>query len=135
MIVKYHQFIKESLLDKLEGPTKEEVWKHYGYDITFNTPEEFFLDVINGIKIKPQTKYSQSVFWEKNSKILFEQDFKNNMLYVDYKSIWVIFEKIFSLQNAEIQRFLKNGVDENLNWKGLTPLNSNLNYFYWRKNI
>ena len=130
-MIKKYKIFTESLLSKLQGPTKDEVWKSVGYETSFDTPEEFFLDVIKDIKLREQTKYPESVFWEKNGKILFEQDFKNNMLYVDYKSIWVIFEKIFSLQNAEIQRFLKNGVDENLNWKGLTPVKAGIPQNHW----
>ena len=113
--------VTESLLDKLKGPSKEEVWSSLGYDRTFDTPEEFFLDIIDGIKIKPQTKYPDSIFWEKNGKVIFEQDFKKNQLYVDYKSIWMIFEKIFGLQYSETELFIKNMVEEYLNWRGLTP--------------
>ena len=110
----------ESLLNKLEGPNEEEVWKKFGYEKGFDTPEEFFLNVIDGIKVKEQSKYPESFFWEKNGRIIFEQDFKNNILYVDYKSIWVIFEKIYGLQYLEIKLFIKNMVEEYLNWNGLT---------------
>lgn len=122
-------------MDKLEGSSKEVVWKNLGYEKTFNTSEEFFLDVINGIKIKPQTKYPKSVFWEKNGKIIFEQDFKNGYLWVECDSIWVIFEKIFSLQDTEIRRFIKNGVKKHLNWKGLKPAVKIGAVADWWKNI
>ena len=121
-MIKNYKLFTESLLDKLEGPTKDEVWKSFGYEKGFDTPEEFFLDVIKDIKVKEQTKYPQSIFWEKNGKIIFEQDFKNNLLYVDYKSIWMVFEKIYDLQYSETQLFIKNKVEEHLNWKGLTPI-------------
>ena len=121
MIKNYKQF-NESLLDKLQGPSKEEIWKNLGYDRTFDrtfdTPEDFFLDVIKGIKIKKQTKYPDSLFWEKNGKILFEQDFENMDLWVNYDIIWKIFEKVFGMEYNEIQLFIKGMVEEHLNWKG-----------------
>jgi hypothetical protein len=120
MIIKYKLF-KESLLNKIEGPSKEDVWKNLGYEKGFDTPEEFFLDVIDGIKVKKQTKYPNSVFWEKEGKIVFEQDLKNMDLWVSYNMIWVIFEKVFGMEYNEIESFIKGMVEEYLNWKGFTP--------------
>ena len=111
--------VTESLIDKLEGPSADEVWKNFGHEKGFDTPEEFFLDVIKDIKVKEQTKYNESIFWEKNGKIIFEQDFKKNVLYVDYDTIWVFFDKIFGLQYHETKLFIKNMVEEYLNWRGL----------------
>ena len=62
MITRFNGFINESLLDKMKGKSKEDLWKSFDYDKSFNTPEEFFLDVIKGIKIKEHTKYPKSVF-------------------------------------------------------------------------
>ena len=123
MITKYNQF-NESIKSLLVGPTKEEIWKSFGYDQSFDTPEEFLLYVIDGISIKVQTKYTKSIFWVKNDKLLFEQDLKNKELFVDYESIWVVFEKIFNLEYKEIQSFISNIVEEHLNWKGFTPFSS-----------
>ena len=109
-MIKKYKIFKESLLNKLEGPTMEEAWKNHGYDRVFNTPEEFFLYVIDGMKIKEQTKYPESVLWEKNGKIIIEQNFKSNMIYVDYNSIWLVFRKIFGLRDTEIQIIIKNTV-------------------------
>ena len=121
MIKNYQQFIKESLLDKLQGPTKEEVWKYVGYEKTFDTPEEFFLEVIKDIKIRPQTKYPDSIFWEKDGEIIFQQDLKNMVLWVKYNTIWKIFDKVFCMEYSEIQELIKSMVEEHLNWKGFTP--------------
>ena len=120
MIKNYIQF-NESLLDKLQGPSKEEVWKNLWYDKGFDTPEEFFLDVIKGIKIKKQTKFPDSVFWEKNGEIFFEQDLEIMYLRVNYDTIWKIFDKGFSMEYIDIQQFIKGMVEEHLNWKGFTP--------------
>ena len=126
--------VTESLLSNLKGPTKDEIFKSFGYEKGFDTPEEFFLDVIKDIKVK-QTKYPESVFWEKNGKVIFEQNLKKNLLYVDYKSIWVIFEKIYGLQYSETQLFIKNMVEEYLNWRGLTPMAKPVEISTWWKNI
>ena len=120
-MIKNYKIFTESLLDKLQGPTKDEVWKSFGYEKGFDTPEEFFLDVIKDIKVREQIKYPESVFWEKNGKIIFEQYFKKNILCVDYNSIWMILEKIFGLEYDETRLFIKNMVEEYLNWRGLTP--------------
>ena len=120
-MIKNYKIFTESLLDKLQGPSKEEVWSSLGYDRTFDTPEELFLDVIKDIKVREQIKYPESVFWEKNGEVIFEQNFKRNSLYVDYNSIWFIFEKIYGLQYRETELFIKNMVEEHLNWRGLTP--------------
>ena len=120
-MIKNYKLFTESLLDKLEGPNEKEVWKNFGYEKGFDTPEEFFLDVIKDIKVKEQTKYPQSILWEKNGKIIFEQDFKKNVLCVDYGTIWVVFENIFGLEYDETRLFIKNMVEEYLNWRGLTP--------------
>ena len=104
------------------GPTKEEMkdyWKKLGYDQYFETPEEFFLNVIDGMKIYKQNNYY--VFWRKNDKIIFRQELKTKCLYVDYYSIWSIFSKVFGLNYDEIQSFIKEQVEEHLNWKGFTP--------------
>ena len=123
MITKFEQY-NESIKSLLVGPTKDEMkdyWKNLGYDQSFDTPEEFFLHVIDGMKIKKQTKYPYSIFWEKNKKILFEQDLKNKYLLVDYYPIWSIYENFFCLNGVDIQSFIKDQVEEHLNWKGFTP--------------
>ena len=101
----------------------------------FDTPEDFFLDVIDGIKIKEQDKFPRSVFWEKNGEILFEQDLEANHLWVDYDKIWKVFETIFGLNYQEIKDLLKGMVEEYPNWKGLTPSYSGWNIRNWRMNF
>ena len=120
MIKKYKQF-NESLLNKIEGPNKEEIWKNLGYDRKFDTPEDFFLDIIKGMKVIEQTKFTDSVFWEKNGEILFHQDLKNRNLYVNYNRNWKIFENVFGMGYNETQLFIKDMVEKYLNWKDFTP--------------
>ena len=135
MITKYITF-NESIKSLLVGPSKKEVLKYFGYDETFDTPEEFFLNLIHGMKIKKQTKYLHCVYWEKNDKIIFIQDFrKNKILFVEYYSIWSVFKNIFGLNYDETQRFIKDQVKEHLNWKGFTTVEEILSKTLGWKNI
>ena len=72
-MIKKYKIFTESLLDKLEGPSKDEIFKLFDYEKGYDTPEEFFLDVIDGIKVKEQTKYPQSIFWEKMVKLFLNR--------------------------------------------------------------
>ena len=119
MITKYKQY-NESIKSLLVGPTKEEVWKSLGYDRRFDTPEEFFLYMIDGMTIKEQTK--DYILWEKDDKTIFEQDLDSNILWVDNKSIWTVLENIFGIESNEKISYLINGiVKEHLKWMGFTP--------------
>jgi len=119
MITKFEKF-NESIKSLLVGPTKEEIWKNLGYDKSFDTPEEFFLTVIDGIKIKEQTEHPNYIYWEKNGKVIFKQDLKDMDLWVD-QTIWSILEKVFGINYNKTQKFIKDQVEEHLNWKGFTP--------------
>ena len=119
MITKYNKF-NESIKSLLVGPRKEEVWKSRGYDISFGTPEEFLLWVIDGMKIKEKTKDTDYIIWEKNGKIIFEQSLKSKNLWVE-KSIWSVLEKVFGLDYDEIKSIITDVVEEHLNWNGFTP--------------
>ena len=121
MITKYNQF-NESIKSLLVGPSSNEMtkyWKSLGFDRTFDTPEEFLSYMIDGMVIKIQTpKY---ISWEKNGKIDFEQDLEHNILWINYKSIWMILEKVFDLESGEIRHLIKNVVGFYINWSGFTP--------------
>ena len=138
MIIKFEQY-NENIKSLLVGPTKDEIWRNLGYDKifsrTFETPEEFFLYMIDGIKIKEQTEYPDSVFWEKNGEILFEKKLKNKILYVKYYTIWSVFEKFFNFNYDETQRFIKEQVEEHLNWNGFTPYILSTKYSFKWNNI
>jgi len=104
----------------LVGPSKEEIWKNLGYEKEFNTPEEFFLYMIDGIVSCKSNKYPNSICWEKNGKTIFEQDFNYRDLIVN-KEIWNILKNVFCFDNDEVKSFIKEQVKEHLNWNGFTP--------------
>lgn len=64
MIKKFTQF-NEGINHLLVGPTKEEIWKHLGYDVPFDTVEDYFEYIIKDMKRIPQTKYPDYIFWGK----------------------------------------------------------------------
>lgn len=133
MIKKFNDFINESLLDKMKGKTKKDILKQYGLEHT--SPEDFFLEITKGIKIKEQTKYSDSIFWEKDGKILFEQRLKRNSLFVHYKKIWRILN-LYDMNYKEVESFISEliesgKVDEKLNWKGFKPIYALDNTTQW----
>ena len=63
----------------------------------FKPEERFFLEIIDGLKIKEQNKYNQQVFWMKNGEVLFQQDFEMCWLRVKHDNIWKVFELKFKL--------------------------------------
>jgi len=61
-----------------------------------------------------------------NSNVyLFRQDLKNGILLVRYQLIWQVFKERFGFNHNEIRDFIRDWVETNLNWKGLTPINEN----------
>jgi len=118
MIKKFNEYIKESLLDKLKGPSKEELRKSYGYDKTFDTPEEFFLDAIDGITTISPNKYHNDInYYEKNDNVLFQYFIITNIFYVSFNKIWVILIHIFNMKEWEARKFIKEMVEKYLNLK------------------
>jgi len=113
------KLVYESLLDELKGPSIEEIWKNLGYDKSFNTPEEFFLGIIEVMTNYFQDKYTSK--WKINGKQIFEQDFTHHRLYVDENSVWKIFENIFNMKYSEIEEFIKKMIKKHLNWKNFKP--------------
>lgn len=107
--------LKESLLNILEGPNAEDVWKKFGYEKIFNTYQDFLDYKFNNLEIIKNIKYPNSYFYSKDDKILFEVDDDANYIYVDYFEIWLILEKIFSLDYITIRRILKNEIHNKFN--------------------
>jgi len=120
MITKFTQY-NESIRNLLVGPTKEEMWKNLGYDKHFDTPEEYFLDVIKDIKVQPFDRNNKdSVYWWKNGKTLFEQELKDKRLMVSF-TIWTILINVFELSTEETKLLISNMVDEHLGWWDYRP--------------
>ena len=57
-----------------------------------------------------------------NNQWLFQQDWKNNKLWIRYTLIWHVFEERFGLKYDQIRDFISAWVETNPNWKGLTSI-------------
>jgi len=129
MITKYSKF-NESIKSLLVGPTEKEIWKSLGYDRTFDTTEEFFLYLINGMKIKEQTEFNDIVFWEKNDKIIFDQKLYGNIFWVNYE-IYLIYKNIFEFTyNNSFKSLITKMIEKYLNWKVFDVNIDNLNRYF-----
>ena len=51
-----------------------------------------FLSFLDGCKIQVDKRYPDYLFYSKEAKILFQQDFKNKYFNIRYDLIWSIFE-------------------------------------------
>lgn len=104
--------------------TVKEMWEIFGYENILDTPREFLLEVIDGIKLKEQNKYPESTFWEKDGQYLFELNSKIKYLWVNYNLIWFFLLNIFNMNNDEITTLIKDVVNEKLNWDVIKPYTS-----------
>lgn len=91
------------------------------------SPEERFLELIAGIEInKPIVdfeKYPNSLFWfNKEGQMLFEYDFKNDILGCDYSPVWLVFYNEYNFNCDKTQAFIKTQVEKNFKLKGITLL-------------
>ena len=105
------------------GPTDEEIWKYFGYDKTFNTPEEFFSYVVDGLVGKPLSNYPDTIHYEKNNITYFEYLTQNRWLYVNQDKIMDIFKYIFYLSQEDTKNFIKE------QWKKYLQLSDNFEIF------
>jgi hypothetical protein len=53
----------------------------------------------------------------KEGKYLFEQDLKNEKLWVDYKNIWSVFQKEYRMDYNQIQTFIWIILEHTINYK------------------
>ena len=91
-----------------------------------NTPEKLFKELIKGIDINKSVvdfeKYSNSIFWFKGDKLVFEYNFKNHDFWINYDEIWSKFYPFFNDNYYDVQTFMKVQVEEHFKLKGVTPL-------------
>ena len=81
--------------------------------------QDFLLDTFNGLTLKilnGKPAYYKGDSW------MFQQDNKNNRLWVNNLSVWLVFEIKYGLNYKQTQAFIRTWVEEVLNWKGLTPV-------------
>ena len=94
-----------------------------------NTPEKLFKELIQGIDInKPVVdfeKYPNSIFWFKGDKCLFEYNFKNQTIWIDFDEIWSKFLPYFKGNYYDIPGFMEVQVEQHFKLKGITSFGLN----------
>jgi hypothetical protein len=65
-------------------------------------------------------KYSDSVFWKKNDRVILELDETGHLRVL--RSIWDDASNMFSLDYDETQQLMKEWLEQNLKLRGITPL-------------
>jgi hypothetical protein len=90
---------------------------------------EMFNNTVAKITNEKEITYYKLDGYDPNSddnQWLFQQDWKNDRLWVRHTLIWQIFEERFGLNYDQIRDFIQDWVKTNLNWKGLTLGDINL---------
>jgi hypothetical protein len=88
------------------------------------TPEERFLELIDGMTIKiDKDKYPDSTFFFKGDKCYLELE--NSILWGRYAEIWQGFEVEFGMKYHEIQPFIKDQMEKHFKIMAVTPYSLN----------
>ena len=95
--------------------------------ITESQKEKIALNYLNKkyhpdqLEVIKLSDYPNSIFYRKDGQVIMEINKKTKYFYVDYDTIWSFFEKVFSMEDGEIQRLMKTWLEETFNLKGFTP--------------
>jgi len=88
-----------------------------------NKLEQFVIKYLNkfygDLKEYTTDKRPNRVFYVKNNRAYMEKMLRNNVLWVDYDTIWEDLENIFGLDRYESQRIITNWVKETYNLRGI----------------
>ena len=108
--------------------------------ITENQKERIALNWMNKnfspeqLEIVKNPDYSNRILYEKNDKVVMEQNLKNKDFWFDYKEIWSFFQQVFSMEYEEIQSLLNTWLEDTLNLKGYTSMCMYFRYrFSWKR--
>ena len=84
------------------------------------TPEERFLELIDGMTVKiDKDNYPNSTFFFKGDTCYLELE--KSRLWVRYAEIWQVFEVEFGMSYDEVQSFIKSQVEQHFKMRGVTP--------------
>jgi len=89
--------------------------------------EKFVLETIKGVK-PSEANENGNVYWYKDRKWLFTQDFRNTNLCVGYTDIWDVLKKEHNLNHNEIQQLINNVMYKYTNNGQLTPVRNQILY-------
>ena len=95
--------------------------------ITESQKERIALNYLNKkyhpdqLEVIEHPDYPDCIFYRKDGQVIMEIDKKYKDFWVDYDTIWSFFEKVFSMENVEIQQLMNTWLDETFNLRGFTP--------------
>ena len=78
---------------------------------------------------KTSKKYSDSIFWTKNGRIIVE--IENSEYFWVINEIWTNISSMFSLEYEETQEVIKYWLEEHYNLGSLTPNASSVEILNW----
>jgi len=89
----------------------------------------WFKDLLNQMEMKEdRKKYSDSIFFFIDDKMVMVQDEKNESIWVDSEKIWSFFHSEFDLNYNETSDLIKGMVEQHFKMRLFTPMNLNFSF-------
>ena len=85
------------------------------------TKEEFIKNIVDNMTIR-KDEGSDINYYDNNGHTVFEYDPEYDVLWVSWAHVWRILSNEYSMEYADIRRFIKRTVVEVLNLGDVTPL-------------
>ena len=82
--------------------------------------DKFITYLFEPHEVKKSPKHPKSIFWIKDGKVIAEINKRSDNFWVDYQ-IWNTISSMFSMEYNEIQRVMKDWLEEHYKLGGLTP--------------
>lgn len=78
--------------------------------------KEFIYSLFDGLTIKLDKRYIDSVFYYKGDELLFELKKSNNNMYFycNYNKVWTVLESKYSLNYSQVSELIADMVKEHL---------------------
>lgn len=81
-----------------------------------------FWELVSGTEIKFDfDSYPNTIFGFRGDKYVWEFDFKNNYLWLNYSSVWSVLEREYSLNYSNVQSLVKILVEDHFKCREVTP--------------
>ena len=88
-----------------------------------NVIDKFITYQFEPHEVKKSPKHPKSIFWIKDGKVIAEINKRSDNFWVDYQ-IWNTISSMFSMEYNEIQRVMKDWLEEHYKLGGLTPVDA-----------
>jgi hypothetical protein len=96
------------------------------YIITENKLDKVALTWLNNNfgDLTPIVMYDKTYYVNEDKLALFYyyNNKKNDYVYINYEEIWSFLESMFDMNDQQIQRVIRDWLEETYNLKGLTPI-------------